>query len=312
MLKRFKTKIMNLIYSPFAWAFYWRARHVRLLKPLVKEINLRALDILHKHPKLVLNSLDEGFSKEFSIYGFREAINSYVIFNIIKRDKPCFLDVGANIGYYSVIACVAGAPLVIAIEPVPLTFHFLKLNMFLTRKLFNCKILTFNVALSTTDGFVKIVIPHRYYNLAYVSEEESQGAVKVKALTILSLIKELRIAQMIQDTSFLMKMDLEGFEGKLLLQSEIPKCIQWIDIEVHPHKYDPLRLVEKMRDKGFRLQYFIGDIPFGLYPVVNYLGLKRSLKILKDFYILEELPTVTALKRYLKVARHPYFIFSRV
>ena len=80
--QRFSLQLMEEYYN-------FRKGTIRITNEVWRKINFSALN-LHSdsESRLLLNPIDEGFSKEFYLYGFREPLNTFAIFNKIKRKKP--------------------------------------------------------------------------------------------------------------------------------------------------------------------------------------------------------------------------------
>jgi len=173
-------RISRILYKPLAYLFYAYAERQRV--PYEREINLRALGIDSKTPiKLVLNPFDKGFSKEFSLFGFREVLNSLLVYYVVRKYRPCVIDVGANLGYYVALEVIAGAEKIIAIEPIPLTYLYLRKNV---RTYGN--VMALNVAVANRDGEVNMTVSDSF-NLAHVTEEGQDAPI------YLSLTFELRV-----------------------------------------------------------------------------------------------------------------------
>jgi len=85
--------------------------------------------------------------------------------------------------------------------------------------------------------------------------------------------------------NIMLRMDIEGYEYKVL--KNIPKQISLINVELHPSNYDVKEFCQRIVDQGFLIEYFIGDIPFGFYPLINVFGL-RIIKYLKPYYTVAE------------------------
>jgi FkbM family methyltransferase len=295
-------KITKLLHKPFAFLFYKLAKSVT--PPYERALNLKALGI--KSPptaKLKLNPLDEGFSREFSIYGFREYLNTVFVWYITKKYRPVVIDIGANLGYYVLIELLAGARKVIAIEPIPITYNYLKENV----KKYN-NVITLNIAILENDGEASFEVLKRF-NLAHIVEDStylsSSQIVRVKGLSLKTLIKEFNLHN---ENNIMLRMDIEGYEYRIL--KNIPEQVSLINVEIHPSKYDVEELCKEVINQGFIIRYFIGDIPFGLYPIVNILGLK-SLRLLKPYLIVDEYVKCDKIKELMRKVVHPYIFFTR-
>jgi len=297
----------KIIYKTLAYAFY---KHAEKIRPLAeKRINFKALNLPDDYPIILkLHPLDQGFSHEFSLYGFREALNSFFVYWLIRRFRPHVIDVGANLGYYVGIEVAAGAQKVVAVEPSPPTFRYLKESF---GSFPNVDLL--NVAVSDRDQEVYFQVS-KALNLSSVIDHplKHEGSViKVKAYSLQTLIRMLKLNGR---QNLVLRMDVEGYEQKIL--NRIPSEVKWIDVELHPGKYNVGKFIKKVTEQGFNVKYFISDVPFGFYPIINSIGLKKALKILnsffKDLIIVEENVNFNEIKSLLRKSVHPYIIFQRV
>jgi len=301
-------RISRILYKPLAYLFYAHVKGHEV--PSEREVNLWALGIKSKMPiKLSLNPCDQGFSKEFSLYGFREILNSLFVYYIVRKYRPSVvIDIGANLGYYVALEALAGAEKIIAVEPVPLTYSFLCRNL---KTIENAVAL--NVAVADRDGEVSMGVSDSF-NLAHVTEGESElrvasgSRIRVKAFSLNTLIKKLGLQNL---KNIMLRMDIESYEYRILsARARIPEQISLINVELHSNNYDVKEFCQKILDQGFLIEYFIGDIPFGFYPLINTFGL-RLLKILKSQYIIAEKVRLEDLDRLMQDAVHPYIFFNR-
>lgn len=124
------------------------------------------------------------------------------------RPGDIFIDAGANIGVYSVLAAQLVGPQgkVIAVEMMPDTADRLELNIALNK---TSNITVCRAALSNVAGQVvtAIVTPGKYgqASIAKESDEDSAERIEVKTTTLDELARHLTLVH-------LMKMDLEGAE----------------------------------------------------------------------------------------------------
>jgi FkbM family methyltransferase len=245
-----------------------------------RKINFEALNLhCDYEAKLLLNPADEGFSKEFYLYGFREPLNTFAIFNLIRRKKPFVLDIGSNIGYFPLVELQSGAKHVVAIEPVPLTFSFL------AKTLKNYEDATpFNIAMSDKEKMLKLYVAKKFNvtssqaDLLKNSGHEVFKEIMVHALPLSNLAEKFPIE--------LIRLDLEGHEY-FLLGGDIPDRINTICMELHfipPFGRSHVRRLFKNFEKhGFKLSLVIDEMPRGFYPLVNNLGLEATYKLINNF-----------------------------
>ena len=296
--------MLRILYKPLAYLFYAYAKRQRV--PYKREINLRALGIDSKKPiKLILNPSDKGFSKEFSLFGFREVLNSLLVYYIVRKYRPCVIDIGANLGYYVALEVIAGAEKIIAIEPIPLTYFYLRKNV---RTYGN--VVTLNVAVADRDGEVNMTVSDGF-NLAHVTGESQDAPVypesniRVRGVSLSTLIAKLGFQNF---KNIMLRMDIEGYEYKVL--KDIPKQISLINVELHPSNYDVKEFCQRIVDQGFLIEYFIGDIPFGFYPLINAFG-PRIIKYLKPYYTVVKKVHLEEVDSLVRDAIHPFIFFKR-
>lgn len=145
------------------------------------------------------------------------------IFEKLIRNCSSFIDIGANTGYYSLLAATANSSLVAhAFEPASGPFHFLKENTRING--LEERIACHKIALSNEEGeveFFEIINPSgtlASYNLSGVGglkktheTQEQSIRKKVRAERLDVYIKQLNISSI-----DLVKIDTEGTENMVL------------------------------------------------------------------------------------------------
>jgi FkbM family methyltransferase len=151
---------------------------------------------------------------------------------LISKLKPkVFIDVGAHIGYYTMLVHKLGAEKIIAIEPDPRVFRILnraieanKLENIITINIaiaaYNKSNVTLELHLSTKSGFSSIFSSHL--------PKTRGGIASVKTITLDEVVRTLNL-----DKIDLVKIDVEGAEAYVL--SGAQKVI---------NEFRPLLLVE--------------------------------------------------------------------
>jgi len=122
------------------------------------------------------------------------------------RVGSVFVDVGANVGYYTLIASklVGSQGRIYSIEPVPSTATILKANV----KLNNClNVNVYEVAIWSSKGTLTLRIPGTWYGLASVSRYGTD--IVVNSITLDELLKNEASIDCI-------KIDVEGAELEAL------------------------------------------------------------------------------------------------
>jgi FkbM family methyltransferase len=128
------------------------------------------------------------------IYGNPPDYPEMLVWRRVLQPGDIFVDVGANIGSYTIWAAESGAD-VIALEPAEDTFALLTENIALNR----CRVSAIQAAAGAACGIARFTIGRDSVN-----HLDPQGGVQARVVTIDSLIGDRTIAGM--------KVDVEGFE----------------------------------------------------------------------------------------------------
>ncbi|MDN3655866.1 FkbM family methyltransferase [Ferruginibacter paludis] len=130
---------------------------------------------------------------------------------ILKKGNNV-LDIGANIGYFSLIASklVGVSGKVYSFEPTPLTLHKLNKNISLNN---SSNIMVYNKAVSDHNGKALFKIPigmvKNSGRASFRNIEENNLTVEVQTITLDSILDEIQPVHLI-------KMDIEGAEAMAL------------------------------------------------------------------------------------------------
>lgn len=122
------------------------------------------------------------------------------------RPGDLFVDVGANVGTYTILASRAIGAHVISFEPIPATFESLLDNIYLNRaiELVDAR----NVAVSRAPGTLRITSSLDTMNHVLSGDESASAVLDVPAVTLDSILEV--------SVPFLIKMDVEGFETEVV------------------------------------------------------------------------------------------------
>ncbi|MEU9111125.1 FkbM family methyltransferase [Streptomyces sp. NPDC048483] len=197
------------------------------------------------------------------------------------RPGDTFVDVGANVGYYSLLASrlVGGTGKVVAIEATPAFHRRVLLHTEMNRcdnvRAINAAVsdeprkLTFILASSSNLGAASIV-PY---------EGPAEATFEVDAYPLPDLLAPEEIA-----SARVIKIDVEGAEGAVvrgmapILEKLRPDAE--ITVEVNPERMERLgdsvtELLETMREHGFHTYRLPNDYAPGSYPA----ALRRSVAV---------------------------------
>jgi FkbM family methyltransferase len=253
---------------------------------------------------LLLIPHDSGISEELLLFKSHEPYSTKILQQHLHEGMVC-LDIGGNLGYYATLESkkVGNSGKVIAIEPSPLNFKYLKHNLQL-QKMNNFEV--HNLACGDSDGIVKFLISDHSNASRVIGDEEkidsSMNIIEVSVKRVDQLIEDFNIKQV----DFL-RMDVEGYEsyilkGATLLLNRFKPMIQ---LELH---FDTLGqnkteiILEDFKNIGYhKLSYIAAelDTPLtGTEKNVQNTTIKKLIQDVKDnnvprcFIMLLEKPTI--------------------
>lgn len=122
------------------------------------------------------------------------------------RETDCFVDIGANVGSYTVLAAGGAGARVFAVEPIPSTFLALRANVRLND--LDGRVTLLNVGLGAGDGTLWFTSDLDAMNRALASGEVTDSAVEVAVTTLDGILASV--------VPTFIKIDVEGFETLVL------------------------------------------------------------------------------------------------
>jgi len=163
-----------------------------------------------------------------------------------KIPKNSFIiDIGANIGVFTLYAIINGAKKVLAYEPSKEAFKFLSKNIMLNN-FQNYTFLENKAVTSKDEDFVFISKQSSPYNQIYYSQDNSLTLQKVETISLNKIISAF------DHKIDILKIDCEGLELDILktLQKEYINRICEIRLEYHRNKKE---LFDLLNSYGFSL-----------------------------------------------------------
>jgi FkbM family methyltransferase len=165
------------------------------------------------------------------------------------RPGDTFIDAGANVGSYTVLAsAVAGADC-LAIEPVPSAFESLCDNVALNRV--RPKVRCFNLAVGARPGTASFTSTLDTVNRVALAGDSDAGLIRVPVKTLDEIAGECRPA--------IVKIDVEGYEtevvsgaDRVLSGDELFAVIMELNGAGAAYGFDEAALHRRMLDRGFR------------------------------------------------------------
>lgn len=209
--------VIKLVRNYSNWLYILLCRFVK--KP-IRKINLKTgISIIGGEKSLAIDIVDEVF--------IRKTYNPY--FLQIKSGDTV-VDIGANIGIFSLYAALNGATNIYSIEPLKENLRLIKQNFWINN--LTCPILI-NIAISNKNGWSKLYLSdHDSHNLLF-KRNNNRKFSKYRTVKTFKLSKFLEKYK-VNKVDFL-KIDCEGSEGDIFAstgQSEW-KNIKKISIEYH-------------------------------------------------------------------------------
>jgi len=216
---------------------------------------------------LKLSPQDEGLSHQLRIFGFREPLNCRCYVKFVE-ESDTLLDIGANIGFFTLLGC--SAKRIVCVEPLDDAIALLRENLRLNNLSGKCEVV--HAAVGPKGRLLLEVNPH--LNLSKVVESESSSTISVRSIPLDTLVTKY--------SPNLIRLDVEGFEYEIL-HDEIPDSINKISMEFHSEllgEEKSMALLDYFKEEGFRVRYFVEDLPLRLYP---FLRVFKSTGILRPW-----------------------------
>lgn len=209
--------------------------------------------------KLNLIPNDPGISLELTRFGIHEPVTTKIVSQKLRSGMIC-VDAGGNIGYYATLESnkVGKNGRVIAIEPSPVNFRYLKKNLELQNQS-NYEV--HNFACGKEDGKISFLV-HDISNMCKVINEgdkipEGMQAIKIPVKKLDSFLKSISV-----DKIDFLRMDIEGSELNLFegAKDTIKNSKPMIQFEFHPGKLGPAdtrKVLEYLKSEDYEIHSFL-------------------------------------------------------
>lgn len=167
----------------------------------------------------------------------------------LLRENDLFVDVGANIGSYTILAGGAVGTRCVSVEPIKSTFHLLEENINLNRLPGNVQAL--NMGISKEKGVLRFTAGLDTVNHVVADSEQVDNVVEVPVVTLNELLEN--------QEPLLIKIDVEGFEANVIAGADkvfsklsLLAVIMELNGSGERYGFDEYPLHEKMLSFGFR------------------------------------------------------------
>ena len=167
----------------------------------------------------------------------------------VLRPDDLFVDVGANVGSYTVLAGAAVGARCMAIEPLPATYEHLLDNIHLNRM--EDRVRALNIGLGPQEGTLRFSSHLDTMNHVLAEEETDVSALEVPVRPLDAVVGAEEPA--------VIKIDVEGFETEVILGSastlargSLLAVIMELNGSGRRYGYDEAPLHKTMLDHGFQ------------------------------------------------------------
>lgn len=235
--------------------------------PLLSQIQDSIFKITNPHEILLikihdnymyLNSNDDGVGLPLVKAGIYEEFETKLFKNLIQPNTTV-IDVGANVGYYTLIAANESRDVsVYSFEPEINNYELLVKNVEVNN--FN-NVKTFQKAVSNEEGKIKIFIDEKNlgnHSLSGNNVPNKIDFVEVETITLDSFFDSLDDSV---GENIIIKLDTQGAEGlvmdgaqKLLLKNNIKILMEFWPKGLRNMNTNPLELLNKLQDYGFSIE----------------------------------------------------------
>jgi len=231
--------------------------------------------------KLAVIPGDLGISSELLMFQIHEPLTTKLLSRELKKGMTC-LDVGGNIGYYTMLESkiVGDNGKVIAIEPSPPNFKYLKKNLDMQE---SSNVKAYNFAAGDKDGEVNFLVYKESNGSFTIPDGEKTDLpgdiIRVPSKQLDSFLDEISI-----DKVDFVRMDVEGYESHIIkgMKKTIEKFKPMFQIEVHSSllgKKGTEEFLREFQSAGYEAKYYVPrDIDL---PIIG------SMRDIKHFSIDE-------------------------
>jgi FkbM family methyltransferase len=167
----------------------------------------------------------------------------------VIRDQDLFVDVGANVGSYSILACAAGGARGVAFEPAPATYKRLLENIRINH--LENRVLCFNQAVGREKSVIQFTTDMDTVNHALAAGEKHTNVMDVDVVTLDAIL--------MNETPAFIKIDVEGFETPVLegasdtlIKPSLLAVIMELNGSGNRYGFDESKILRKMLDAGFK------------------------------------------------------------
>lgn len=213
------------------------------------------------------------------------------------RPEDLFVDVGANVGSYTILACSAIGARGIAFEPVPITYSKLKDNIRLNR--LDETVTCINKGVGAQPGTIAFTVDCDTTNHALAENEQTDNSALISVTTLDTVLGN--------ETPALIKIDVEGYESpvlegatQVLQKDSLSAVIMELNGSGTRYGFDEEKVASAMFDLDFRA-YSYDPFARRLIPLSSKNSSSGNTLFLRNLPLVEKrlrsAPTIAILGR---------------
>jgi FkbM family methyltransferase len=261
-------KTLGLLPPGLIVFLYTKAFHARLVRGMVNAC-LRFIIppfIDTKEGRLFLNNHDPVVSGAIALGVYEPYFSE--LFRSALRTNMVVVDVGANLGYYSLMASKKSA-VVIAFEPEQQNLVYLKQSIDFNKRN-NVVVLDYALG-DKTDTETLFIDPYNKGRHSFLPDDKAEKAT-VKVTTLDAALLKLGVKKV-----SLIKIDIEGWEAKaligmkMILKKDRPLLFfEFVPDRITKSGENPMEMLESLIKLGYKLDVIDEDkqriVPIGNLP----------------------------------------------
>jgi len=197
--------------------------------------------------KFIVRPGETGFTQNIycGLHEFQDM--AYILHVITPNDL--FIDVGANVGSYTILACAARGARGYCFEPIPATYQKLLENLQINN--LSARVKPFNIGISDKECDLLFTSDKNTMNHVIANEEKSSNAINVHVSTLDQVLAD--------ESPTVLKIDVEGFETKVIngaIHTLENRSLHSIIMETNKsnqrYGYEGEQLIHTIKSKGFQ------------------------------------------------------------
>ncbi|AWR96251.1 FkbM family methyltransferase [Acidianus sulfidivorans JP7] len=174
-------------------------------------------------------------------------LNDYATYSVEGREV---VDIGANVGDSAIYFAKRGAKKVYAFEPLPSIYEIALKNVKVNNV--DDRVVLFNAGVSDKDGVMKVPLSVDVDESIVFKPNEKGGEVEVPVYSLDRIVKEI-----VKDP-YLLKMDCEGCEVNVILNSS-DNALKSFDKIIFESHSNASKLIKRLKSLGFNCTWKEAD-----------------------------------------------------